>query len=42
MYVDGFENTIRNLFDLVNGNNSKTYKSKFENLLCTINKISIK
>ena len=40
MYVDGFENTIRNLFDLVNGNNSKSYKSKFENLLCTINKIS--
>ena len=40
MYVDGFENTIRNIFDLINDNDSKKYKSKFENLLCTISKVS--
>ena len=40
MYVDGSENTIRNIFDLINDNDSKKYKSKFENLLCTISKVS--
>lgn len=40
MYIDGFDNTLRNLFDLISNNDTKKYKSKFENLLCTINKIS--
>lgn len=41
MYTDGFDNTLRNIFDLIDNNDSKDYHKKFENLLCTIEKISI-
>jgi len=47
MYTAGFDNTLRNMFDLIDNNDSKEYNKKFENLLCTIevvnnNEINIK
>lgn len=36
MYVNGFDNTLRNICDLINNDDSKNYNKKFDNLLCTI------
>lgn len=36
MYVDGFDNTLRNIVDLINNNDTKEYNKKFNNLLCSI------
>lgn len=42
MYNDGFDNTLRNMVDLINDNDSKEYTKKFDNLQCTIEIISLK
>lgn len=47
MYTYGFDNTLRNMVDLIDNNDSKEYSKKFENLLCTmevvnVNEINIK
>ena len=40
MNADGFDNTLRNIFDIINENETKSYKTKFENLQCEIKKIN--
>ncbi len=42
MYVDGFDNTLRNMFDLIDNNDTKEYNKKFNNLLCSIERINNK
>ena len=41
LYIDGIENTLRNMVDLINESDSKNYKTKFENLLCIIHKVNM-
>lgn len=41
MYTTGFDNTLRNIFDLIDNNDSKEYSKKFENLLCTVEMVNI-
>ena len=38
MYSDGIESTLRDMFDIINNTNSKTFIKEFNNLICKIKK----
>lgn len=39
MYSYGIENTLRDIFDIINNTNTKNYIKEFNNLICKMKKI---
>lgn len=39
MYSCGIENTLRDMFDIINNTNTKDYRKEFNNLICKVKKI---